>query len=66
MRHALSPMAHTAIAVQADGVIIEVYASPDQSISDAAQRIDISTFSNMMITLRKIGKVVGCHVQKIL
>ena len=35
----LRPMANAAIAVQADGLIVEVHTDPDKSISDAQQAI---------------------------
>lgn len=64
LRNAVAPMANAAIAVQADGVIVEVHTDPDQSVSDAQQTISPATFSEMMTTLRKIGEAVGMHVHE--
>lgn len=64
LRNAVPPMANAAIAVQADGLIIEVHTTPDKSISDAAQTISTSTFSQMMKTLRRIGEVFDLHVKE--
>ncbi len=64
LRNAVPPMANAAIAVQADGVIVEVHTTPDKSISDAAQTISTTAFSEMMSTLRKIGMVLGMHVKE--
>lgn len=64
LRHAVPVMANAAIAVQADGIIIEVHTSPDQSISDAAQTISTSTFAQMMKMLRQLGEVVGLQVKE--
>ena len=62
LRHAVAPMASAAIAVQADGLIVEVHTAPDQSISDAQQTISPQMFSQMMSTLTKIGDAVGMRV----
>ena len=59
IRNVVPIMANAAIAVQADGLIIEVHTHPDQSISDAAQTISPTTFADMMQVLRKIGQVLG-------
>jgi 3-deoxy-7-phosphoheptulonate synthase len=66
LRSAVPPMANAAIAVQADGVIVEVHTTPDESISDAAQTISTTTFSTMMCTLRKIGAALDVHVKEVL
>ena len=63
IRNVVPIMANAAIAVQADGLIIEVHTHPDQSISDAAQTISPTTFADMMQVLRKIGQVLGMRVK---
>jgi len=63
LRHAVPSLANAAIAVKADGLIIEVHTNPDQSVSDAAQAISPGTFSEMMGTLQKIGAAVGMRVK---
>ncbi|MCH9757377.1 MAG: 3-deoxy-7-phosphoheptulonate synthase [Gammaproteobacteria bacterium] len=63
LRKAVPPMANAAIAVQADGLIVEVHTHPDASVSDAAQTISTNVFSNMMQTLQKLGDVLGMHVK---
>ncbi|MCH9689998.1 MAG: 3-deoxy-7-phosphoheptulonate synthase [Gammaproteobacteria bacterium] len=65
LRSAVPPMANAAIAVQADGMIVEVHTTPDESISDAAQTISTATFSDMMCTLRKIGAALNMHVKEV-
>ena len=64
LRHVVPAMSSAAIAVQADGLMVEVHTSPDESISDAAQTISTSTFSKMMATIRQLGDVVGLHVKE--
>lgn len=65
LRKAVPPMANAAIAVQADGLMIEVHTNPDKSISDAAQTISTTTFSEMMSVLRKIGGALGMRVKEV-
>jgi 3-deoxy-7-phosphoheptulonate synthase len=59
LRAIVPTMAKAAIAVGADGLIVEVHTHPDQSISDASQTISPENFSHMMQTIDKIGKVLG-------
>ncbi|MCP3679634.1 MAG: 3-deoxy-7-phosphoheptulonate synthase [Gammaproteobacteria bacterium] len=59
LRHAVIPMANAAMAVEADGVMVEVHTDPDRSISDAKQTISTEMFGEMMVTLRKVGDAVG-------
>ncbi len=64
LREIVPYMAHASIAIQANGLIVEVHTHPEQSISDAAQTISTTTFDNMMTTLSKIGDAVGMHVNR--
>jgi len=64
LRRIVSPMAKAALAVQADGLLIEVHTLPDQSISDAQQAISTSEFSQLMTSLRKIGEAVDMEVAR--
>lgn len=64
LRHIVPSMANAAIAVQADGLIVEVHTDPDKSISDAQQTISTATFAQMMQSLSKIGDAVGMRVRK--
>lgn len=58
LRKLVVPMARAAVAAGADGVIIEMHPHPDQSISDAAQTIDLETFGKLTPELRKIHQLV--------
>ena len=64
IRDIVPVMGNAAIAVKADGLMLEVHTSPDESISDAAQAISPDAFSEMMLTLRRIGAAVGMHVKE--
>lgn len=47
-------MARAAVAVGADGVMVEVHPDPDKSLSDAKQTIDPQTFAQMVKSLYAI------------
>ncbi len=64
LRDIVPVMANAAMAVKADGLMVEVHTTPDESISDAAQAISPHTFSEMMVSLRQIGAAVGMDVRK--
>lgn len=58
LRKLVVPMARAAVAVGADGVIIEMHPDPDQSVSDAAQTIDLESFKKLMPELRRMHQLV--------
>lgn len=58
IRSMVAPMAQAALAVKADGIIVEVHPEPDKSVSDAQQTISPDMFANMMQVLRRIGEAV--------
>ncbi|MEA2087347.1 MAG: 3-deoxy-7-phosphoheptulonate synthase [Candidatus Caldatribacteriota bacterium] len=55
----VSPMAKAAIAVGADGLLIEVHPDPRSSLSDGVQTLRIDTFSQLMKELSLIAQAVG-------
>jgi len=55
----VSPMAKAAIAVGADGLLIEVHPNPKSSLSDGAQSLRIDTFIQLMKELSSIVQAVG-------
>jgi len=55
----VSPMAKAAIAVGADGLLIEVHPDPKNSLSDGAQTLKIDTFTQLMKELSPIVWAVG-------
>ncbi|MCS6874522.1 MAG: 3-deoxy-7-phosphoheptulonate synthase [Pyrinomonadaceae bacterium] len=52
-RSLITPTAKAAIAVGADGIIVEVHPQPEKALSDSAQQIDFNEFENMMQSLKK-------------
>lgn len=55
----VSPMAKAAIAVGADGLLIEVHLDPKSSLSDGAQTLRLDTFTQLMKELSPIVQAVG-------
>ncbi len=57
-RSLIEPMAKASLAVEADGVMIEVHTDPDAAISDAQQTICPEAFHHLMGTLRRMGEAL--------
>jgi 3-deoxy-7-phosphoheptulonate synthase len=53
------PLAQAALAVGADGLLIEVHPAPDHALSDGPQSLNLDNFAAMMDALRQIGAAVG-------
>jgi len=58
-RDKVLPMARAAIAAGADGLIVEVHHDPDHALSDGAQSLYPSQFTELMQQLRMIAPAVG-------
>jgi len=57
-RHKVIPLARAAIAVGADGVMIEVHADPDRALSDGPQALYPEQFATLMDELRSLAPIV--------
>ncbi len=64
-RNKVTPLSRAAIAVGADGLIIEVHHQPDKALSDGAQSIFPDQFDELMTQVQQIGAVVGRTVSGI-
>ena len=53
-RFLVSSLAQGAVAVGADGLLLEVHSQPDKALSDGQQSLGFEDFSRLMETLRKI------------
>jgi 3-deoxy-7-phosphoheptulonate synthase len=51
-RHLVPPLARAAVAIGADGLIVEVHPTPDKAISDGAQSLTLPQFRDMMEMLQ--------------
>ncbi len=57
------PLAKAAIAVGADGLIIEAHPDPTNALSDAAQQLDSATFAQALAELRPWVTLAGRHLE---
>jgi len=57
-RNKVLPLSRAAIAVGADGLIVEVHHDPDHALSDGAQSIIPEELEQLMKEVRQIGSVV--------
>jgi len=55
-------MARGAIAVGADGIMVEVHNNPEKALSDGQQSITPDAFSNLMNSLRIIAGAIGREI----
>lgn len=55
----VSPMSKAAIAVGADGLLIEVHPDPKSSLSDGAQTLKLDTFAQLMKEIKPIVQAIG-------
>ncbi|HEX5387981.1 MAG TPA: 3-deoxy-7-phosphoheptulonate synthase [Gemmatimonadales bacterium] len=61
-RDMVTPMARAAVAAGADGLLIEVHPDPDRALSDGAQSLFPTQFSQMMREVRLIAEAIGRRV----
>ena len=64
-RNKVTPMSRAAVAVGADGLIVEVHNQPDLALSDGVQSLYPEQFEELMTQVRQIGAVVGREVMPI-
>ena len=58
-RDKVAPMSRGAVAVGADGMIIEVHHDPDTALSDGPQSITPEMFESLMDELRQMAPILG-------
>lgn len=58
-RWMVPPVARAAIAVGADGLMIEVHNNPERALCDGQQSVTPDTFDEVMKDIRKIAEAVG-------
>jgi 3-deoxy-7-phosphoheptulonate synthase len=63
-RNKVIPMARAAVAVGADGVMVEVHHDPDHALSDGMQSIFPDQFDEMMGEIRQIAAILRRNVQE--
>jgi 3-deoxy-7-phosphoheptulonate synthase len=63
-RDKVLPLSRAAVAVGADGLIVEVHHDPDRALSDGAQSVFPDQFDELMAEVRQIAPVVHRNVQE--
>ncbi len=58
-RDRVLPLSRAAVAVGADGLIIEVHHAPEKALSDGAQSLTLAEFDRLLDEVRQIAAVVG-------
>ena len=58
-RDKVAPLSRAAVAVGADGLIIEVHHDPNTALSDGPQSITPDAFASLVNELRQITQVLG-------
>ena len=59
VRSLVTPLAKAAVAVGADGLIIEVHPRPEEAFSDGAQSLTPAQFDDLMVSVKKLIEVEG-------
>jgi 3-deoxy-7-phosphoheptulonate synthase len=58
IRSLVTPLAKAAVAVGADGLIMEVHYKPEEALCDGQQSLDLNEFSKLMNDLGRIARAV--------
>lgn len=58
----VAPLARAAVAVGADGILIEVHDEPHEALCDGPQALLPEKFDKLMGELREIARIVGKHL----
>ena len=64
-RNKVTPLSRAAVAVGADGLMVEVHHKPDEALSDGPQSLFPDQFDELMKQVRQIAAVVGRTVPAI-
>ena len=55
----VTPLARAAVAIGADGLIVEVHVKPENAWSDGAQSLRPDKFNNLMAEIRRVADAIG-------
>jgi len=61
-RNKVTPLSRAAVAVGADGLIVEVHNNPDKALSDGMQSLYPEQFDELMVQVRQIAAVLGREI----
>jgi 3-deoxy-7-phosphoheptulonate synthase len=63
-RNKVLPLSRAAVAVGADGLMVEVHHDPDHALSDGMQSIFPDQFDELMLEIRQIAAILKRNVQE--
>jgi 3-deoxy-7-phosphoheptulonate synthase len=63
-RNKVTPLSRAAVAVGADGLIVEVHHDPDCALSDGMQSLFPDQFDALMVQVRQIAAVLGRSIPR--
>ncbi len=55
----VAPLAKAAVAVGADGLMIEVHPDPENALCDGAQSLKPSKFASLMVEVKRVAESIG-------
>lgn len=58
-RHLVTPLSRAAVAVGADGLIVEVHPQPENALSDGPQSLNLDGFNDLMAAIKPVAEAVG-------
>jgi 3-deoxy-7-phosphoheptulonate synthase len=58
LREYVPALARAALAVGADGIMVEMHPEPERALSDGRQSLDFAAFAGLMDDLRRLGEAV--------
>jgi len=61
-RHKVLPLSRAAVAVGADGLLVEVHHDPDNALSDGMQSLRPEEFAELLVEVRQIAAVLHREV----
>jgi len=64
IRNKVTPMARAAVAVGADGLMVEVHPDPPAALSDGPQSLYFDQFIDLMAQIRLIAQAIGRSVRE--
>jgi 3-deoxy-7-phosphoheptulonate synthase len=64
IRDKVLPLARAAVAVGADGLMIEVHPDPPSALSDGPQSLYFEQFADLMVQVRRVAEAVGRSVRQ--
>ena len=62
-RDKVTPLARAAVAVGADGLLVEAHPDPARALSDGPQSLALEGFADLMVQVRRVAGAIGRTVQ---